>query len=294
MAEEKKWEGTTYGSSRLHNALIKALKVVDVRVFYAISDIFVVPVCLLRNPSAGIAYRYFRQRLGYSRWSAFWATYVNHCRFSETVIDKFAMYSGKKYKTKIIGYEHFDKLAKQEDGFMQLSSHIGNYEIAGYTLVAKEKDFYAVVYGGEKESVMQNRDKMFSSTNIHMIPALEDMSHLFAINNALSDGQIVSMAADRTLNSPKSLKIRFLGKEASFPLGPFATAVSRGVEVLTVNVMKSAAKAYTIYVSPLRYDRSLPKKEQMAQLADKYVSELERMVHLYPTQWYNYFEFWEK
>lgn len=294
MEEEKKWKGTTYGGRGLHNAIIKALKVVDVRVFYVFSNIFVVPICLLRNPSAAVTYRYFRQRLGYSRGEAFWATYVNHCKFSEAVIDKFAMYAGKKFKTKVIGYEHFDKLAWQEDGFMQLSSHVGNYEIAGYTLVAKEKDLYAVVFGGEKESVMQNRDRMFSLTNIHMIPELSDMSHLFAINNALSDGQIVSMAADRTSNSAKTLKIRFLGKEASFPLGPFATAVSRGVEVLAVNVMKSAAKAYTVYVSPLRYDRSLPKKEQMAQLAEKYVSELERIVHLYPTQWYNYFEFWEK
>jgi predicted LPLAT superfamily acyltransferase len=64
--------------------------------------------------------------------------------------------------------------------------------------------------------------------------------------------------------------------------------------VLAVNVMKTAAKRYKIYVTPLHYDLQASRREQIRQLAQSYVDELERIVRLYPTQWYNYFEFWNK
>ena len=239
-----------------------------------------------------IIYRYFRQRLGYGPWKAAWETYVNHCLFSQVVIDKFAMYAGKKFDVDVEGYEHFLKLAKQKDGFIQLSSHIGNYEIAGYTLVAEDKPFNALVFFGEKASVMQNRSQMFADTNIRMIPVSSDMSHLFEIDHALQNGETVSMPADRIFGSPKAIEAEFLGAKAKFPQGPFSVATMRGLDVLAVNVMKTKTKRYKIYVTPLVYDKEAPRKAQIAELSKAYVEELERIIRLYPTQWYNFFPFW--
>ena len=83
-----------------------------------------------------------------------------------------------------------------------------------------------------------------------------------------------------------------LGDEAKFPQGPFSVAAMRGVEVLAVNVMKAGLKKYRIYLTPLAYDKTLPRKEQVGQLSRAYVAELERMVLRYPTQWFNFFDFW--
>ena len=66
----------------------------------------------------------------------------------------------------------------------------------------------------------------------------------------------------------------------------------RGVDVLSVNVMKEGAKKYKIYLTPLGYGRDLPRREQIGQLCRAYIAELERMVRLYPTQWFNFFDFW--
>ena len=67
----------------------------------------------------------------------------------------------------------------------------------------------------------------------------------------------------------------------------------RGLDVIAVNVLKIGAKKYKIIVTPLCYDGQAPRKEQIQQLSREYVKELERVVNLYPTQWYNYFEFWK-
>jgi len=276
----------------MHRWLIKMLRWTDVRLIYAFSDIFIVPVCLVLCKSQGIIYRYFRERFGYSPLKAAWWTYKNHCRFSEAVIDKFAMYAGKKFDIDVEGYEHFLHLAEQPDGFVMLSAHVGNYEIAGYTLVAKKKPINALVYFGEKQTVMQNREMMFASTNIRMISVKSDMSHLFEIDHILQNGETLSMPADRILGSPKAIEAEFLGAKARFPQGPFSVTAMRGLDVLAVNVMKTSWKHYRVYVTPLVYDKGAPRKAQTAELSRAYVGELERIVRLYPEQWYNYYAFW--
>jgi len=292
MGEEKEWIGTTYGNGWMHKWLIRILRHTDIRIWYVFAAAFVVPVCLLLRPSCGIIYRYFRNRFGYSKPRALWKTYVNHCLFSQAVIDKFAMYAGKKFKVDIEGNELFLALAAKEQAFVQLSSHIGNYEIAGYTLVAETKPFNALVFFGEKESVMRNRTKMFGHTNIRMIPVKQDMSHLFEIDSVLQNGETLSIPADRIWGSEKKLELDFLGEKAKFPLGPFCVATMRGLDVLSVSVMKTSWNCYKIYVKSLGYDKNAPRKLQICELAEGYVADLERMLRLYPTQWYNYFEFW--
>lgn len=289
---EKKWAGTTYGNEWMHKWLIRLLRYIDNRILYAFVAIFVIPVCLLINPSRKITYRYFRKRHGYNKIKAAWKTYVNHYLFGQVVIDKFAMYAGKNFETEIEGYEHFLKLASKDEGFIQLSSHVGNYEIAGYTLKADKKKFNALVFFGEKASVMQNRMKLFADTNIKMIAIRPDMGHLFEIDEALTNGETVSMPADRIFGSQKKLTINFLGALADFPYGPFSVATMRGLDVVTVHVIKLSWNKYKIIVKPLIYNKTASRKDQIKELNIAYVNELERIVSQYPTQWYNYFDFW--
>lgn len=294
MAEQE-WAGTTYGNEWMHKWLIRMLRYIDVRILYLFVALFIIPVCLVLNPSRGIAYRYFRQRIGYGRMKSAWKTYVNHCLFGQVVVDKFAMYAGKRFDVEVVNYNEFiDRAARKEEGFVQLSAHIGNYEIAGYTLAVEGKRFNALVFAGEKASVMRNRSKMFTGTNISMIAIQPDMSHLFEIDKALTDGGIVSMPADRINGSKKCIELDFLGAKAKFPLGPFSVATMRGLDVLAVNVMKDSLTSYKIYVTPLAYDKEATRQEQIKQLSEAYVAELEKRVRQYPEQWYNYFEFWQE
>ena len=279
---ERNWAGTTYGNTWMHTWLIRILRFIPIRALYAFVFLFVVPVCLVVNPANRIIYRYFRSRWGYGALKSALMTYRNFYLFGQVVVDRFAMYAGKTFDVEVEGKEHYDKLVERPEGFMILSAHVGNYEIAGYTLRSEQKRLNALVFAGEKASVMQNRNKMFAQTNIRMIPIRSDMSHIFEINNALSDGEIVSMPADRMLGSTKSITLPFLGSEAEFPLGPFKIAAAREVSVLAINVMKASFKRYKIYVTPLH-----------EPLPQAYVRELERVVGMYPAQWYNYFEFWK-
>ena len=289
---ERQWMGSTFGNGWMHKNLIRILRVVDVRVLYLFSDIFIVPFCVVFSKIGKASYTFYRTRFHYGVLKACWMAYRNHCLFSQVVIDKFAMYAGVSFEVQIEGTDYFKILEKKDEGFIQLSSHIGNYEIAGYSLNSTRKGIHAIVYPFEKESVMRGRNSMFTKTNVSMIELKPDMSHLFEIDEALCKGDIISFPADRHVEGTRCVTAVLLGDEAKFPQGPFSVAAMRGVEVLAVNVIKAGLKKYRIYLTPLAYDKTLPRKEQVGQLSRAYVAELERMVLRYPTQWFNFFDFW--
>ena len=288
---EKEWGGTTYGNSLMHRSLVGLLKVVDPRVIYIFAYIYILPSCVFMKGFRH-AYRFFRDHQSLSPVRSFIMAFKNHCVFAQAVIDKFAMYAGRHFDIELEGYDKFVELSNQPEGFVQLSSHIGNYEIAGYSVIAEKKRFNALVYSDEKVTVMNNRNKMFGNTNIRMIPLRKDRSHLFEINEALSNGETISIPADRLWGSSKYVPMVFLGQEAHFPLGPFQIAAIRQVDALVVHVMKESFMKYRVYITPLHYDKNAPRKQQIEELAKGYVNELERILSLYPTQWYNYFDFW--
>lgn len=288
---DRQWAGSTFGNGWMHECLIRCLRVMDVRVLYLFAAVFIVPFCVIFNRSGRISFAYFRQRMGFGFLKSLACVYANHYRFAQAVIDKFAMYAGRRFDVEVEGLEEFNALAAAEDGFIHLSSHIGNYEIAGYTLASDRKVINAVVYADEKASVMAGRTGMFDRTNVRMIMLKQDMSHLYEIDNALCRGEIVSFPTDRSMGG-RCLECDFLGKKAKFPMGPFSVATMRGLNVLAVNVMKESAMKYRIFVTPLSYDRSLARKEQIGQLLHAYVAELEKRVRQYPEQWFNFYDFW--
>ena len=287
------WSGRTDGTPFMQKALIVVFKVVPMEVVYGVMAL-VVPFYMLFNHKGYTSmYHVFRRRLGKKPMSAFWHVYLNHFAFGQVVLDRFATYAGRRFKLEIDGNENFLRLCEGEKGFVMLSSHVGNYEQAGYMLRSDRKSFNALVYAGESATVMSERNKQFAGSNIHMIPVQADMSHLFIINKSLDEGNIVSMPADRCFGSTKSVPCQFFGATAQFPLGPFATAVQKEVPALAVMVMKEGAHRYRAFVRQLPVDTTLPHRKQMAALAQSFATTLEEIVRRYPHQWYNYYEFWD-
>ena len=279
--QHNEWSGKTDGQPWMQRSLIAMFRVVPLWLPYGVMAL-VVPFYMIFNRKGYKAmYRFFRERFHFGRWESFWKVYANHFRFGQIILDRFGVYAGKKYRFITEGQELMDELETHPEGFVNLSSHVGNYEIAGYSLKPKSKRFNALVYAGETATVMENRQKMLSQNNMSMIPVKEDMSHLFLLNNAIDNGEIVSMPADRIFGSQKAVECQFFGEKARFPMGAFALASKKNVPMLAVFVMKESYKTYHAYVRGIRN-------------AQDFADNLKEIVKRYPTQWFNYFDFWKQ
>jgi len=284
-------KGITFGSAWMFKALIGMLKIINIRVLYGFMAICVIPVTLVLSPGARLTYRYYHKRLGYGMWKALGATYRNHCIFGQTVIDKFAMYAGRKFRISYHGLELYRELLASDKPLIQLSAHIGCSEILGYSLHVG-KPCNVLVYGGEKQSLMNYRKASFGNSNIKMIPVGIGTSHSEDIVNALDNGETVSAFADRFMNINKVLVSTLHGYQVNLAKGPFSLATTRGIDVIMASAMKEKDGSYTAYFTPLHYDKTRSKSEQRQQLADAYTAEIERMLEMYPLQWFNYSDLW--
>ncbi len=275
----------------MHRNLVRIVRHVPLRLMYGFVAIFVVPFYFAFSKGYKPIYHYFNRRLGYRPLRAFFSVYRNHCRFSQVILDRFYMFSDGKFDMEVENYHLYQELADGEPGFMILSAHVGCYELAGYTLVATKKRFNALAFGEEAEAIVENRERLFKNTNIRIIPVKDDLSHLFALNEALDNGESVSFPSDRLLGKQRTVECEFLGASALFPMGPFALAAQRDLPVLTVNVMKTSAKSYKVYVNRLQKEGET-RQERINAYVRQYVGHLEEVLRLYPEQWFNYYEFW--
>ena len=285
-------KGITFGSAWMYDTLISWLKKVDIRVFYYFMAICVIPITLVFSPGARLTYRYYHKKRGYGWWKSFCSTYRNHCLFGQTVIDTFAMYAGHKFKMNYHGLDEYKKLLDSPQPLIQLSAHIGCSEILGYSLHV-DKPCNALVYGGEKQSLMSYRKASFADSNIKMIPVGIDTSYSEDIISALDRGETISAFADRFMNINKVVVSSIHGHEVNLAKGPFSLATTRGIDVIMASAMKEKDGSYTAYFTPLPYDRSQPKPRQRQQLADAYTAEIERLLDKYPLQWFNYSNLWK-
>ena len=287
------WSGRTDGLPWMIRSLVVVMKVVDRRAIYFLMA-FVVPFYMLFNRKGRkVTYRFFHERLGYGPIKSFFKVYANHFRFGQVIIDRYAAYAGKKFRFRIDGNEEFLALMNSEGGFVQLSSHIGNYEMVGYSLTSDKKRINGLFYGGESDVMMEFRRRILSMHNVELIEVDGSMSHIFQMNAALDRGEIISMTGDRMLGSGKSLACSFMGSTARFPMGPFALAVQKDVPALAVFSMRDKGGVYAVSVRRIESDPSQPMRARMAAMAQAFAGLMEETIRRYPTQWFNYYDFWQ-
>ena len=292
--QHNEWSGKTDGLPWMQRSLIVMFRIMPLWILYSVMSIVVPFYMIFNRKGYKSMYQFFRKRFNYGVLKAFGNVYMNHFRFGQIILDRFGVYAGKKYSFITDGQALMDELETHPEGFVSLSSHVGNYEIAGYSLKPKSKRFNALVYAGETATVMENRQRLLSQNNMSMIPVKADMSHLFAMNAAVDNGEIVSMPADRVFGSQKAADCMFFGEKARFPIGAFALAAQKNISVLAVFVMKEGMKKYHAYVREIQCDRQAKVREQINQLAQAFADNLEDIVRKYPTQWFNYFDFWKQ
>jgi predicted LPLAT superfamily acyltransferase len=192
------------------------------------------------------------------------------------------------------GEENLIKMANAGEGGLLLSAHAGNYEIAGHLLKRLNTTVNLVMFDGEQEQIKAYLEKVTGKRQLNLILIKNDLSHIYAINEALKKKELVTMHADRFVEGNKTITRNFMGKPAPFPLGPFVLATTFKVPVSFVFAFKDSSRHYHLFASPaIRYAEG-NRKEQLDHVIGDYVRAVEEKVHQYPLQWYNYYDFWRK
>ncbi|MGL4909108.1 MAG: lipid A biosynthesis (KDO)2-(lauroyl)-lipid IVA acyltransferase [Bacteroidales bacterium] len=287
---EHKWQGKTSGGNFWLNALMFLMRNVSINLTYIILYLVIPFYMLFRQKGYKAIYCFFRKRFGYSPWKSLCNTYRNHYIFGQTLLDKFAVFAGKRnlFEFNIEGYEHYIDAENLEKGILFAGAHVGNFEILGYFLKANKKPINGIVFGGETAIIQTNRNNIFKEQKLTLIPInKKDLSHIFLLSAAAERGEIISVLCDRYMEGNKKINVDFLGTKANFPLGTFMIANRYELTVLVIFAIKESYKKYKVIINKIEGTSA-------KELAQKYTFLLEQMVKMHPNQWFNFYDFFDE
>ena len=292
MAEQA-WNGQTGGTHWMQRALVGIIRHTDVHVAYGMMHLWLVWYILVRPSVTRGAYLFHRRR-GRNRLSAALDVYRSFYHFGKVILDRFAVYAGHQFEIVVENKKcYYDKMS-QAMGFVLLFSHLGNSEMAAYSMATPDKHMNILAFGGESPVVMAERAKVLARNNISMIVVNPgDMTHIFEMNNALQRGEVLAVAGDRSMGD-KTISCSFMGAPAPFPAGVFRICVALHCPIVLTFVLKEPKNKYHIYTEELHIDTKLPRAQQAADLAQQFATHLEKMALAHPYEWFNFFDFWNE
>jgi predicted LPLAT superfamily acyltransferase len=296
MSEQKKWEGKTRGGVKGHQIFVFILNFFGLQVAYFFLR-FVAFYFLVTAKSTKTAVKYFKEIHSYNSFNALRAAYTNYFIFGQTLLDKVALLAGMRNKFTVIHEGHEDNLVHLKNlgkGSILLSAHIGNWEIAGQMLESLDTKFNILIYDNEAEKMKAYMGDVMKKKNFKII-AIKDgeMGHLIELHLAFKNNEWVVMHGDRYLPGTTTIEKTFMGRKAKFPAGPFIMAAKFGVPITLVFAVKESTSQYHFFArKPIEIKRARTEVEVEQAIQDKYVLELEDMVKRYPTQWFNFYDFW--
>lgn len=225
--------------------------------------------------------------------------------FGETMLDKLAAWRGDFSEKNLIvhGIEHYEELFKREKGIVMLGSHLGNLELCrALSRRHKELKINALVFTEHAErfnTVMRTVNPQSDINLIQVSKMGPDTAIL--LQQKIDAGEWIVIVGDRTSVTKEDRVIwaDFLGKPAPFPQGPFMLAsILKQPVYLMFGLRDDTQKdsRFDVYFEPFSEQIILPRgkrEEALQEVVQSYAQRLEHFTLKAPSQWYNFFNFWQ-
>ncbi len=288
--ERQQWKGQSRGGAKGNLIFILLIKYLGVGSAYLLL-LFVVPYFLLFAPKAVAAlWDFYRIRLNYNIFRSIMAIPFHFYRFGQVLIDKTAITMGLSERYKFI-FENsgiIEEMLQSSSPMVVVGAHFGNWECGLPFFDKYGKAMNIVMFEAEHEKIKRVMEENSLGKSYKIIPAGRDLlSSMLHIKCALDKGECVCMQGDRFLSSQNSganaNARNFLGHNALFPAGPFLLPKRLGVPLCFYFAIRSGHKEYTFKF--INADRNSPEEH--------YIKTLENLVRENPSQWFNFYKFWQ-
>lgn len=290
------WKGKTRGGVSGYLFFIYLIRYCGIKAAYGFLSLIVLYFIPFAPKATRSIWNYARHSLKRNRRQSAGLLLRNYYRLGQILIDKIAIGNGMidRYHFKFNRYQEFLNALESDRGVIMIGAHVGNWEIGTPFFKDYAKKINVVMYDAEHQKIKEILKKNGLQQPYKIIPVNEDnLTHIFKITEALDRKEYVCFQGDRYLNADKLLDCTFMGRPASFPMGPFLLASRMKVPVFFYFAMREAKQTYHFHFVQAETVCG-PKGKKAAQLLlEQYVDTLEKIIGRYPEQWFNYYSFWK-
>lgn len=118
---------------------------------------------------------------------------------------------------------------------------------------------------------------------------------VLSLKEALEQGAMVGIMADRARAGERSVAVDFLGNRARLPVGPWILAGTLGVPVILAFGLYRGGNRYDVHFELFSEKISLPRaarEQALHDCAQAYANRLEHYVKSAPYNWFNFYDYW--
>ena len=197
------------------------------------------------------------------------------------------------------GLENFERLVAEPGGAIIHTAHMGNYDL-GAQLFAESSDRKIVMVRAPETDpdTRTYEEELHARTAADLRIDFNTRASDLAIDllTALREGQIVAIQGDRVTPGIASMTTTLFGKRTELPAGPFALAMSARVPIYPLFIFRLGRRNYRLLAGePFEVVRtSRDRDEAFARAAERWTSELEKVVRAAWFQWFAFYPFSEE
>ena len=198
---------------------------------------------------------------------------------------------GKSFEDDVIETELARGILQAPPGFVMVTAHLGNWEVASVLSVASSNRVCNLVREKELDPAAQRflrgllstREGNFYRTHF----AGDDPRLMLTLRDALRRGEMVGLQADRPRAGGRAVTVEICGIAMPIPIGPIALARSSDVLIVPVFFFRTGRRTYKCLVrDPIRVSRSSDSQEDIEVAAHRIAREIEWAVRESPHEWY--------
>lgn len=217
--------------------------------------------------------------------------------FSATIHDRVYLLNDRfdLFDIEIEGGDLMETLVASGRGGLLFGGHLGSFEIT--RAIGRKHPGLRVVltmYEDNARKINAALEAINPATRPEII-ALGHVDAMLKVQDALADGAVVGLLADRTLGAEASQPAPFLGRDAPIPTGAFRMAAMLRQSVIFMAGLYLGGNRYRIRFEQIA-DFSTLERTQRDQAIDTavraYALALENCCREAPYNWFNFFDFW--
>ncbi|MCL1821812.1 MAG: hypothetical protein FWG22_03205 [Prolixibacteraceae bacterium] len=294
--KELAWNAKSRGGSFGYAFFIFLIKKIGVRAAYIFLASIVVYFIPFAPKATKSIWNYNRKILKNNIIKSVSKLFLHYYRFGQTLIDKIAITTGlsSRYNFKFDNYDHFLQLLDSGQGFAMIGAHVGNWETGSAFFGDYGKRINVVMYDAEYEKIKKLLEKNKIQQPYSIIPINKDaLVGILTIKSVIGRGECVCFQGDRYTDTDNVALRCFMGKEASFPTGPFLITAKLKLPAVFYFAMREKNFTYRFIFKIIEPTQNGKFTDAMSGIMDQYIETLENIIKKYPQQWFNFYNFWK-
>lgn len=219
--------------------------------------------------------------------------------YAAVVLDRLFLLSGRSadFAVQVEQEEVVQQAMAQGRGALMLVSHFGSFEVMR-VLGRELRELPIRIVVDRKQGAMLTQ--MLEALNPALAAGVIDASQrgpqlALALKQALDQGDMVGMMADRAYAGQHTAAVSFIEGTAHLPEHPWVLASVLQVPVIAAFGIYLGGNRYRIRFELLAQAVSLPRATRAASIqayAQAYALSLEAQVRAAPYNWFNLYDFW--